>query len=527
MTVHLCRDFLTLVSASAPATSMYLLTAFLRHVMSFDVDSSVNFDIDSSTFTKGQYNLDSNNLKLASINLVTGSEYFVVLPSGSYAVTGSDVNRILALRSDANPHHNSGLFRITSVNVSSNSLGIDYRSPEFPPTESGSLAWRVFEAEDRVTSSWKSGSNGLTGRYNSRGSSASASRIMLNSPVGYNLRLSLESVPDRSGTIPAGFSIAPGAGSTANADFDNVEGHLHGPMWFDTTSSFYRGTAVGLSPRINVFEWTTGQWRFFAAGDTHNNAVVCFTRNVTFPSGGNGWCAFGLPDDEETPLPTKIIDRLFVVGYSTALPNLTWHSGFFFDGHAQGVSWSRYGFPQPCVMSSYSDITNRDPQARNLSTAAATAFMGMTELIDVELIGGTMSSSLSASAPSIAPLAPRRVGRLPLVKQGRGNYVQWALTPDKQWLHASDGIYLVWTGPHLSGTVTGSNNALLIATASFLNGEGLQFFEPNPPMSDPAVAPLPPGIDKDATRFRKTYSYYRQPVVEVGVIKGGSNPAKP
>ncbi len=527
MTVHLCRDFLTLASASAPATSMYLVACFLRHVMSFDVDSNVNFDLNSSTFTKGQYDLDANNLSFGSINQTPGSEYFVVLPTGSYTVSVADVNRIMALRSSDYPQHNSGLFRITSASVLNNSLAIDYRSSEFPPTESGSLAWRIFEREDYVTGSWNTGSNGYVALYNTRGAGASASRIMFNSPSGYNLRLCLESTPDRSGTIPGGFSIAPGAGSISNADFDDLAGHLHGPMWFNSTSSVYRGTAVGLSPRVNVFEWTTGQWRFSAAGDTLKSSVVCFTRNVTFPSGGNGWCAFGIPDDEDTPMSDEIIDRLFVVGYGNAMPNLTWHSGYFNDGHAQGMAWSRFGFPSPCIMSSYADVRNRDPHARNLVSASATPFTNKTELIDVELLAGTMTSSVSPGATNIVPYAARRVGRLPLVKMGRSNYASWALTPDKQWLHTLDGVYLQWAGPHMSDSLTGSNNAMLIATASFINGEGLQFFEPNPPMSDPAVDLPATSVDKDATRFRKTYSYFRQPVVEVRVIKGGSNRPKP
>lgn len=527
MTLHLCRDFLTLPSSSAPATSMYLVTVFLQHVLQFDVDSQVNFDINSSSFTKGRYDAVAAIPSFASINVVSGSPYSVVVSTASYVVSSSDVNRILALRSDLNPRHNSGLFRITSVSLVSNSLGIDYRSPDSPPVETASLAWRIYESESSVTSSWFSGSNSLPSGYRTKGSTSSASRIMLNAPLGYNLRLSLESVPDRSGTVPCGFTIAPGAGSVANADFDNFAGHLHGPMWFNTTSSTYRGTAVGLSPNINNFEWTTGQWRFFAAGDSAKSSAVCFTRNVSFSTGGNGWTAFGAPEDEMDPPPDNIIDRLFVIGFGNALPNLTWRSGFFNDGHAQGMTWSRYGFPMPCIMSTYSDVRNRDTHPREVSTAIDSPFLGMTELVDVELLGGTITSSLAALDSMVFQFAARRVGRMPIVRLGRSNYTQWALTPDKQWFHTLDGIFVPWAGPALSGSVTGSGNALLVATASTLAGQGLQFFEPNPPMSDPETITQDLGQDKDATRFRKTYSYFRQPVVEVGVVKAGSNPAKP
>lgn len=533
MTIHLCRDFLTLVSASSPSTGMYLTALFIHHVMSFDVDSFNNFNITSSVYTKGQYNFDENNLQFGSINLA-GSENIVYLPSGSYSASSADVNRILALRSPASSTFNSGLFRIQSSSidpVQGVKLTIDYRSSEFPPSESGSLAWRIYASENEVSSTWRSGSNGAAG-YNSRGT-ANNTRIMFNSPSGYQVRLCLESLPDRSGTVPCGFTIAPGAGTVNGSDFDDVEGHLHGPMWFNSTSSIYRGTAVGFAPGSNGLNATTGQWRFTALGDTFKSTIALFSRNVTFNTGGNGWCVFGLPENEQEPLPQKIIERLFVVGYGNSNPNLTWRSGYFNDGHTQGMTWSRFGFPMPCIMSSYADIRNRDPHVRNLTTAADTPFLGQTELIDVELFGGTMTSSLAPTTVSgltaslVVPFAPRRVGRMPLARQGRGNYAQWALTPDKQWLHTLDGIFVPWQGPHLSGTVTGSSNAMLIATSSLTDGTGLQFFEPNPPMQDPPGEPAAVPSNKDANRFRKTYSYYRQQVVEVNVTKGGSNPPKP
>lgn len=523
MTIHLCRDFLTLPSSSVFGTSIYLTSIFLQHVMSFDVDSQWNFDINSSSFTLDHYNVDGNDPRFASINILSGSEYVVYLPSGTYDASSYDIDRILALRSSLFPQHNSGLFRITSSSFHptyGTGFTIDYRSSEVPPVESGSIAWRLYEAESRVTGSWMSGSNGGYG-YNSRGL-AQNTRIMLNSPSGYHVRLCIESIPDRSGTIPCGFSIAPGAGSIERADFDDVEGFLHGPMWFNSTSSIYKGTAVGLVPYTTGTNSEQGQWRFTAIGDTTKSSIVLLTKNVNFVTGGNGLCVFGLPEDEEEPLPQKIIDRLFIVGYGGALPNVTWHSGFLNDGHATGLAWSRYGFPAPLVMSSYADIKNVDPHVRLLSTANNTPFIGLTELVDVELLCGTMSSSFAHMTSSITSLAPRRVGRLPLLRQGRANYTQWALTPDKKWLHTLDGIFVPWNGPHISGSVTGSTNAMIVATSSFADGVGIQFFEANPQMNDPQPE-IVEHADKDANRFRKTYSYYRQQVVEVQVVKGGSN----
>lgn len=526
MTIHLCRDFLTLPSSPSPGTNMYLVSMFLQHVMSAKVNSFHNFDLDSSTYTKGGI-----GRKDGSINLDVDPA-IVWLPSGAYSADSSDVNRVLALRSEVSSTFNSGLFRITAVStdpVLGTGLKIDYRSSEDPQFESGSLAWRVYASEAEVSALWLIGSNGSTG-YNSNGSAAN-SRIVLSTPAGYCVRLCMESVPDRSGTVPCGFTIAPGdaAGVNINADFDNSKGHLHGPAWFNTTSSLYKGTAVGLSPMINGLSDATGQWRFTAIGDTFNCSVALFTQNVSFVTGGTGWGVFGIPEDELLPIPDSehVIDRLFVIGYGNALPNLTWHSGFFSDGHAQGVTWSRYGSPMPLIMSSYADIRNQTPHVRNLSTATDTPFMGLTELLDVDLLGGVMSSSFSVRASAIVPFAARRIGRLPLVRQGRSNYAQWSTTPDKQWLHTQDGIFVTWNGPFLTGSPVGSSNALLVLQTSLTGGSGIQFFEPDPPMSDPIVETVTVASDKDATRFRKTYSYHRQQVVEVNVVKGGSNPSKP
>lgn len=520
MTIHISRDLLTKPSSSAPATNMYLMSAFMNHVLSFDVDTHVNFDLTSSTYTKGQYDLNANDLKFASINVATGSESFVVIPPDAYSVSSDDIGRILALRSNEWPRHNSGLFRISSVSVPSNSLGIDYRSTEFPPSEVAALAWRVFEAEDVATSTFLTGSNGLSG-YSSNGS-ATASRIMLNSLAGYHVRLCLEAPTDRV-IASCSFSIAPGAGSVARADFDDLEGNLHGAMWFNTRNQIYKGTVVGLPTNATA----SGQWRFYAMGDPLAGSVLAMTRTSTFSTGGNGWTIFGFPEDEELINGRKIIDRLFVIGYGNVLSNLSWHSGFFNDGHAQGMTWSKYGFPVPCIMSSYSDIRNLgNSHPRYISSSANTPFGNVTELTSVELIGGTMLNSLAAVTSSIFSFAPRRVGRVPLARSGRSNYGQWTLTPDRAWIHTMNGVFLPWEGPMTLDNLTGSANAYAI-TSSLADGSGIQFFEPDPPMSDPAAAVPMTGKDHDAVRYRKTYSYYRQPSVEVSISKRGSNPSKP
>ena len=529
MTLHICRDFLTMPSASSPVTNMYLMSAFLQHVLSYEVFAQVNFDITSSAYLASQSGQEISTY--ASINNQgVGRENYVLIPSSTYLVQNGDVGRILALRSKFYPTYNSGLFRVTAIDEDTNSLIIDYRSPESPLLETGSLPWRLFENETLLPAI-STGSNGYAhGKYQSR-DAASASRVLFNAPGGWHLRLCMESPPDVTGTLPGGFSIAPGAGHLRTADFDDASGNLHGAMWFNSTSSIYRGMVVGLSPSSNQ---STGQWRVTMVGDDASSTCLVFNQNVTFTSGGTGWAAFGLPEDESLPLSSNIIDRLFVVGYGNKLPNLTWQSGFFNDGHTQGVAWSTFGFPIPCVMSSYADIRNLDPHWRTFaSSLSGSAFLsGSTELTDVQLIAGTMSSSLAHLQPAVVPFAPRRVGRFPFARQGRATYATWTLSPDKQWLHTQDGIFVPWNGPLIDGSRISANPIVQLATGSFADAtdpsetDGAWFLDANPPMNDPPLPPVDPGGNIDASRFKKTYSYFRQVPNIVQSITGGSNPAK-
>lgn len=531
MTYHLCRDMLTTVSASSPGTNMYFLSIFLNHVLDYTIDQFTNFNLGSSSYLKGVYTADTTSL--GSIGTLSGTAA-ITLPLSFYTASVSDVGRIVALKSNTWPRHNSGLFRVTGYDTGVNALLIDYRSPDLPPSESN-LTWRIFESEDLVPT-WQSGSNGRPFVYATMGSGSSASRATFNAPLGYHVRLALESVPDRSGTVPCGFTIAPGMGTLSGGDFDNEAGHLHGPMWYNTTGSAYKGTAVGLSPQINGFEWTQGQWRVCMAGDDVTGTCAIFVRNVTFSTGGNGWAIFGVPEDEPDDAERRnLIERLFVMGHGQALPNLSWRSGYFNDGLMTGMAWSFFGKPIPCVMSCYSDIANVQHH-RHSTFASGNLFNGATELLDVELLAGTMDTLVSPTDVSSGTFAfePRRLGRVPFVRMGRANFVTWSvgtsINPGESWLHTSDGIYMPWGGPLFSGSIS-SGSAFIdpFGSGSQSLNEGLiTDHEPSPVGHDPpteaVVMTETTGID--ATRFQKTYSFFRQRSVVVSVTKAGSNRSK-
>lgn len=65
--------------------------------------------------------------------------------SGTAPSTG-DVGRILVLKSNLYPTKNSGVYKITSLDTTTNSYTIDYRSSDTPPPESG-MSWWLYEIE--------------------------------------------------------------------------------------------------------------------------------------------------------------------------------------------------------------------------------------------------------------------------------------------------------------------------------------------------------------------------------------------
>jgi hypothetical protein len=523
-----------LSTSSFPGTNVYVLSIFLYHVLQYGIVANRNFPLQSSSYEKGGGTIVSGTYVYASINTGSATNYNVAIPTSSYIVSPADTNRILALRSTVASKYNSGLFRILSSSISGNLLNIDYRvNSGTLPTPDNTLAWRIYEAETIVSQTWLTGSNGISTGYGSfdTGTSgsltSSASRIILRSPddSAWQVRLCLESGADvTSGSVPSGMSIAPGDYSLASP-FETPRGNtLHGPLYHNTTSSLYNGSAVGLGPSMNGGNWSTGSVSITIVGNDVNGTCIIVNKGLNLLS--SGWAAFGLPEDElGPPYNTETMERLFVVGSSNATSKLTWRSDFFNTNVMNGVCWSKAKFPIPCVMSCYADILNATSSFRNLPSSHTSSFGGFTELIDVELLAGSLDTVSSPTTSSIFRFEQRRFGRFPLARLGQVNYPIWSHSPDAAWLHAEDGIFIPWNGPVLSGSNTGS--IVWVISGSNSDEEGLQSYMGNTPGSDPEVLVIPSAQnDVDATRYRKTYSYFRQPVVEATIIKGGSNPSR-
>lgn len=574
MTLHLCRDFQTLPTASSPGTNMYAAAIFLYHVLGFTFIQHRNFPLQSSSFEKGGGTFADVGSKylFASTSLGVASGYQVLIPTASYVVSANDVNRILAMQSQKFPLANSGLFRITAVGTGSNTLTIDYRcnSGTFPPPDNN-LVWRVYEAETLVSRFWSSGSNllGLNSGTIASGTlkygyntwdagalQASASRVFLQSPDDslWQVRLCLESDFDfKSGSANSGLTFAPGYYSSTSP-FEKPQGKtLHGPLFYNTTASLYRGTAVGLGPALTssagvILGWTSGSWRISMWGDDKTGTFLIINRGNTLQA--SGWAAFGLPEDDHLyPLiapDQNTMKRLFTMGSARSLGSMDWRTDFFTPTLTNPppnncVVWGDDETPVPGTLSSYADIFNQTTHFRNIAQAGTSSFGGYTEVVDVEILGGLFDTIQTPTTQSLFNRQPRRVGRFPFARQGAGKmpgipstvgYVTWSHSPEvpgdpgsgPYWLHTEAGIFLPWGGPALSGSLTGS--AVWPISGSIFDEEGVLSFTGNTIGADPD--PTPPAVphDIDATRYRKTYSYFRQAVVATGIIKGGSNKPK-
>lgn len=528
---HLCRDFLTQPNSQVPATTMYVLSIFMRHVLEFGVVGHTNFDL------LGTYLLSSSIS--ASINQGLGEEYVVSFPTSSYVVTTNDVDRILALRSVDNPRHNSGLFRITSVNTGSNNVTIDYRTSEFPPIEID-IPFAIFESENIVSSSWLSGSNGNVG-YNSNGD-ATASRIIFRSNEtlsAYQVRLALESSVDINGSSVVPFSIAPGFFGNNAGDFE-YKSHLHGGIWHDTTSSLYRGLTVGAGHSVSTIP-TIDQWRVNFIGNKTKGTVGYMIRSGSTIS--THWGCFGVSEDEpEDGILVRYtgdehIFRLFSLGSSQQTPAGSWRFDYQDRGVMNGVAWGMSTEePVTCVASTYfpAAFTSTSDQTTELHLLASTlgvtssSWTGGVELSDVELLVGTFDSSHDFSTGPLWELQPRRLGRLPFFRQGSTIIGDWVggiggHFLSSSWIHSTNGIYMEWGGPFPTDMTQGLPVTLLEAT-TMTSSTGLLLLDPIDPGDEPTSEEIEFVKDLDAVRYRKTYSYYRQEPRLVDFVKGGSNP---
>jgi hypothetical protein len=453
MTIHICRDFLTL-SSLQHSTSMYITSCFAIGVLGFTQVGHTNYNIAGSALVSTGVD--------ASISSSSGLTS-VTIPSVDYSVSTDDVNRILALKSDLNPTYNSGLFRIQSVDTTDNKLNIDYRTSENSKTESATLKWTIFESEQNTpgtTEAVARSPNGSSG-YRSTGAGFNGPRIILQSPhsSSWQVRFCQESSTDHSATT-AYTSIAVGFSGSSIADFpagsfdlsQPQPEHTHGPAWFDTSDARYRGLLVGINGVTSAFS-SNVVVRYNIWGDDEKGTCIVTLRNVT--NYADFWFAFGLPDYE---VPTPLLSqKLFCTGFIPYSGNgdINWDIGYNQDSNFCAVTFGLTKQPEPLILSRLVFISDKNTIMYASANGTNNTMIGATELQDVEMYSGLTDTPRGFGffpQNTCVQFSPRFVGTFPIAKTGRHNFGNWQLSTDtnKSWFHLKNGVYLPWEGPAIN-----------------------------------------------------------------------------
>jgi hypothetical protein len=336
------------------------------------------------------------------------------------------------------------------VNVANNFLYIDYRSNDVPVAEVG-LTWKLFLNDGIFAASVNTGGNGSSG-YRGFGSSTN-SRIILQSPSNTNwqVRICIEPPPDYAQFSPAA-TLAPGFGGNSKGDFAIGGRHLHMLLWHNASAMFdvnYMGASTGFVADQSSTYYSTRSRISFWGDDTTGN-LCAVDRGIPSDNhfSSDSWCAFGIPEDEELPLPVDNIHRLFCFGNSDRFGgNLL---AFIFGvGHMTGCA---YGLSNQPIFSSVSQYQRLDaideytPVLRYDGAAGDNHYLSATELQTVDIVAGCIDEMYNTALPPVLPIEVRRLGRLPFVRLGRSNFGYFTLSTDAQnkWLHLNDGMYLPW-----------------------------------------------------------------------------------
>lgn len=444
---------------------LYLTSLFTLGVANWTIVGSTNFDLTGSAF------LVSSGSS-GSLNLGPNREYWFEPEFGAHTFDHvADVNRILVLRSENYPQQNSGLFRVTSVNSGSASWTVDYRSPDDPPPESGSLQWYLFRSEgdheNDLPAFLSDGTGTGPGVYHGSGSAANNSRIIFQSTMSssWQVRYCLESEDDLGASkaiAGAIMSIAPGFNGDSNGDFQVGGEHLHGAMHYNTDNVDFLNSTTGINPTN-----TSGRHRFYAwVEDEFPESFIFVTRDYEQGASDPAWAAFGFTEDETLPLPPKTIQRMFVWGMGKAGGNqdvaLSWETTRSDVGSTTGNTlvgfdrWGRVTLGSVATWCFLSSQTSRlvSPRHSTQQTYGLTERSGLThetELLPVDVMVGTWEqrrSTALTTIPATFLLAGHRLGRFPIARYGYVEDGDFVITENQgqRWLHTTDGVYLPWSG---------------------------------------------------------------------------------
>lgn len=485
MAIHLCRDYITQNISTGNRTYIYayLLAIFMRRVLGFSYVGDTNFNINSvgtlliatgdTTPTAATPTFPPGNR--AGINLGVQKEFFVSIPVGVRTVSSLDVGRILVLRSTANPTFNSGLFVIVGFDIPTNSYIIDYRTlGDKPPVEpADSMNWYLYEKDINCPTQGAGNTLKLSSQYGGDGNSTTP-RIMLQSPhsTNYQVRICNESTADfatdnSNGNCPI-TSVSLGFGGTVAGDFTIGGSHTHAPQWADSGSTLYLGGAPGLGDGGGS---TATQFRVTMIGGDDGYGAAVFARrpgNSVTPT--SFVCVFGIPFNEPLPLPLNPAARLFTIGSgymgndggngNRTTNDMGLQAGVIksilnSNSVSQGMSYAPFGAPVMCAASFWAYIAggaqNSGPQLDG--SATDTPFISSTELLPLDLIQGTLASwnTLIGPPDPAYPLAPRLMGTIPYIYEGRANFGDFSPSTDlaRSFQHMRRGLFIPWNGPNI------------------------------------------------------------------------------
>lgn len=443
MTLHICKGLLD-VPTHKEMIGIYWTALFCRYILGFTVVGQTNFNIEGVAILKGSGTG-------ASINTGTGNEFAVKIPSIQYTVSSSDLNRVLILKSSLFPLQNSGMYRITAINVAQNLVYIEPQVATRHPAETGTLTWVMTES-DRLFTFNTNGNAAATGLYHGQGA-ATCSRIILQSPnaMGWQVRLCSESTTDTATNGLSQCTVAAGFGGDSAGDFPAGGEHLHQNQWRNTNSPLYQMSTAGLDIANGSDLCKTWIW-----GDDVTGTCVIVIASATAGSVSANlktWAMFGLPENEELPLPPRDIQRLFSIGVYRPDNTLgtSWRSGASSNGSTHFPQGSAFGLsrqPVSCCFGLYAFLTGQDSSATDpmfVTAASENSFTLETEFLPVDLMSGTYDTFYVFTGVGVYQLEPRRLGRVPLARAGRAITVM-STSEDSMWIHIDAGIWLPWSG---------------------------------------------------------------------------------
>jgi len=484
MTIHLLRDYFTQNTTSNNSYVFpYVLSIFMRRVLKYTYVGDTNYNINSIgtlLIATGDSNpTGATNFAVgtkAGINIGPQKEYYVTIPSSVRTVVGADIGRLLVLRSNTYPRHNSGVFLIVGIEASTNSYVIDYRTlGEKPPVEAAdSIEWWLYEKDVNAPINGTANTK-TSAEYRGDGNSTTP-RLILQSPhaLGWQVRFCNEVASDIStnsnstGSCPV-TTYAPGFGGNSAGDYPVFGQHFHAPMWNNSSSNIYVGGAPGTG-----FTGNNGvQYRITVVGDDTGQGIIMYCRRQFNATSPNSYIlAFGLPENETTPLPVNNQARLFVIGSGFAASNKGNDGGFQFSltdgaapsataGYSQGMSATPFGTPCACSPSMWAFIVGGlpgNPGSPGQGTgpqydifATDNPYFSATELLPIDLMQGSLSNWSNSSVIPVYPFAPRMIGTIPHIRQGRANFGDFSPTTDpaRSYQHLRRGLYIPWNGPNL------------------------------------------------------------------------------